>query len=84
MLTFDDVPSFHQPVVRRHQQDGIEFCINGFLPGFKFDITQTSDAGPIVIRQRFYFNNLDFLIPSGHAPRVVKVLPDARDVPERG
>ena len=83
VLTFDDVPSFHQPVVRHHQQDGIEFCINGFLPGFKFDVTRTSDAGPIVIRQRFYFQNLDFLIPPDHAPRTVKVLANARDVPER-
>ena len=83
VLSFDDVPSFHQPVVRHYQQDGIELCINGFLPGFKFDITRTSDAGPIVIRQRFYYQNLDFLIPPSHAPRTVKVLKDARDVPER-
>jgi hypothetical protein len=82
-LSFDDVPSFHQPVVRHDQQDGIELCINGFLPGFKFDITSTNDAGPIVIRQRFYYQNLDFLIPPGHAPRSIKVLKDARDVPER-
>ncbi len=83
VLSFDDVPSFHQPVVRHYQQDGIELCINGFLPGFKFDITRTSDAGPIVIRQRFFNQDLDFLIPPSHAPRTVKVLKDARDVPER-
>jgi hypothetical protein len=83
VLTFDDVPSFHQPVVRHHQQDGVEFCINGFLPGFKFDLTRTTDAGPIVIRQRFHLNKFDFLVPPDHAPRLVEVLPDARDVPER-
>jgi hypothetical protein len=83
VLTFDDAPTFHQPVVRHHQQDGVELCINGFLPGFKFDITRTSDAGPIVLRQRFTVPNLDLLIPPEHAPRIIKVLKDARDVPER-
>jgi hypothetical protein len=83
VLSFDDVPSFHQPVVRHDQQDGIELCINGFLPGFKFDITRTSDAGPIVIRQRLYYPNLDLRIPPSHAPRSVTILKDARDVPER-
>jgi hypothetical protein len=83
VLTFDDAPTFHQPVVRHHQQDGVELCINGFLPGFKFDITRTGDAGPIVIRQRFTVPNLDLLIPPAHAPRIIQVLKDARDVPER-
>ena len=77
-------PSFHQPVVRHYQQDGIELCINGFLPGFKFDITRTSDAGPIVIRQRYYYQDLDFLVPPSHAPRTITVLKDARDVPTAG
>ena len=83
VLTFDDVPSFHQPAVRLHQQDGVEFCINGFRTGFTFDITGTQDAGPIVMRRRFGSGTLDWLVPAEHAPRVVEILPDARDVPER-
>ena len=83
-LTFDDAPSFHQPTERHYKQDGVEFCINGFHKGFKFDLSRTTDAGPIVYRNRFYFQKLDWLIPATHAPRVVKVLKDAKDVTERG
>ncbi len=82
-LVFDDFPSFHQPTERHYKQDGVEFCINGFHKGFKFDLTQTTDAGPIVYRSRFYFQKLDWLIPATQAPRVVKVLKDAKDVSER-
>jgi hypothetical protein len=82
-LVFDDVPSFHQPVTRHDRQDGLELCINGFLPGFRFDITRTIDAGPIVLRQRYYYQNLDFLIPPSDASRIIQVLKDARGVPER-
>ena len=82
-LTFDDVPVFHQPAARHHLQDGVEFCINGYLPGFKFDVTRTTDAGEILIRSRFYFAKLDYLVPPEVAPRIVKILDDARSVPER-
>ncbi|MDE2507726.1 MAG: hypothetical protein KGM43_10980, partial [Planctomycetota bacterium] len=37
----------------------------------------------IVLRQRFYLKNLDKLLTTPHCPRVIKVLKDARDVPER-
>ena len=82
-LTFDDVPVYHQTVERHHQQDGVEIILNGFASGFKFDATITTDAGPIVIRQRFYFKNLDKLLTPEHCPRVIKVLKNARGVPER-
>jgi Right handed beta helix region len=83
VLTFDDAPSFHQPVGGHRQQDGVELCINGFPHGFTFDITRTIDVGPIVFRRRLDAGNLDLLIPADHAPRVVKALPNSRDVPER-
>jgi Right handed beta helix region len=83
-LTFDDAPAFHQPMARHPLQDGVEFSINGFMSGFKFDVTQTADAGPIVFRSRFSQTDLDLLVPPEHAPRVIKVLDDARAVPERG
>ena len=53
------------------------------MKGFKFDVTQTADAGTIIIRQRFFEKSFDLLIPPAQAPRIVKVLPDATDVPER-
>ncbi len=82
-LTFDDVPVFHQTLERHYKQDGVEMILNGFARGFKFDATITTDAGPIVLRQRFYLKKLDKLLTTPHCPRVIKVLKDARDVPER-
>jgi hypothetical protein len=82
-LTFDDLPAYFQPVIRRYKQDGVELCINGFSQGFKFDATQTTDAGPILLRSRFFFQKLDLLLPPERCPRIMRVLPNARDVPER-
>ena len=82
-LVFDDKVSFHQPVDRHYKQDGVEMCLNGFLTGFKFDATQTTDAGLVVMRNRFFFQKLDWTMPEGHAPRSMKVLDDARGVAER-
>jgi hypothetical protein len=83
VLRFDDVVTFHQPVERHFLQDGVEMCVNGFGEGFKFDVTRTTSHGDIIIRQRFYDHKLEQLLPAAHAPRVVKVLDNARDVSER-
>ena len=82
-LVFDDVVSFHQDINRHYKQDGVEMCINGFLTGFKFDATVTTDEGPLVLRNRFFHQKLTWSMPGSHVPRVMKVLDDARDVPER-
>jgi hypothetical protein len=36
-----------------------------------------------MVRRRFFYNNLTELTPAEHAPRVIKLLDSARDVPER-
>ena len=82
-LQFDDVVTFHQPVARHYQHDGVELILNGFGGGFKFDATKTADAGPIVLRSRFYAQKLDALLDPAQTPRSIRVLDDARDVPER-
>ncbi len=82
-LVFDDVVSFHQDVNAHYKQDGVEMCLNGFMTGFKFDASITTDAGPLVLRNRFFYNKLDWIMPETQAPRSMKVLDDARDVPER-
>jgi Right handed beta helix region len=82
-LQFDDKVTFHQPVSRHYQHDGVELILNGFGKGFKFDATRTSDAGPIVIRSRFYVQKLDSLLDPAQAPRSIQVLDDASGVPER-
>lgn len=83
ILRFDDVVTFHQPVERHYLQDCVEMCINGFGAGFKFDVTRTTDKGDIIIRQRFFDTKLEALLPADHAPRSIKVLDNAKDVPER-
>ena len=89
VLRFDDVVSFHQPVAKSHLQDTIEMSLNGFFDGFQFSISNFTDggeaAGPgaAIVRRRFFFNKLEDRTPADHAPRVVEVLPNAKDVEER-
>ena len=83
ILRFDQNPVFFQPVSRHYMQPCVEMCINGFGPGFKFDISKTTDAGDMIIRERFYFTKLAKLLPADHAPRVIKILDSAKDVSER-
>ncbi len=83
ILRFAENPVFFQPVSRHYMQDCVEMCINGFGPGFKFDIAKTTDAGDMIIRQRFYFSKFEKLLPVDHAPRVIKVLDNAKEVSER-
>ena len=83
ILRFARNPVFFQPVTRHYMQDCIEMCINGFGPGFKFDIARTTDAGDMIIRQRFYFSKFEKLLAADHTPRVIKILDSAKDVSER-
>jgi hypothetical protein len=82
-LVFDDVISFHQAIASHFQQDGVELCLNGFMTGFKFDATITTDAGPLLLRNRFFAEKLTWAMPEGPAPRSISVLDDAREVTER-
>ncbi len=84
ILRFAENPVFFQPVSRHYMQDCIEMCINGFGPGFKFDIAKTTDASDMIIRQRFYFSKFEKLLAAEHAPRVINILDSAKDVSERG
>lgn len=83
VIRFDDVVCFHQPVALHFKQDCVEMCINGFTKGFKFDVADTVDAGPMILRQRFFGEKLEMVLPRDHAPLSIKVLPTAKDVSER-
>jgi hypothetical protein len=83
VLRFDDVVTFHQPVSKSHLQDTVEIMINGFYDGFQWSVSRFTDAGPAMVRRRFFANHLEELTPAEHAPRVVKVLDSAMDVSER-
>lgn len=83
-IQFDDVVTFHQPVEFHYKQDCLEMCLNGFMTGFKFDISRTTDAGPMIIRQRFFGGkNSDAVLDPKHSPVVVKTLENSADVSER-
>ena len=83
ILRFDDVVSFHQPSNKSHLQDTMEMSLNGFFEGFQYSVSRFTDTGPAIIRRRFFFGKLERRLTAEHAPRVVEVLPNAKDVSER-
>ena len=84
VLRFCEVPTFHQTIATgTHLQDTVEMMINGFFPdGFQFSIGKFSTDGDQIVRRRF-FVNMQLNMPADVAPRVVKVLDDAKAVEER-
>ena len=82
-IVFDNVVSFHQPASRFYQGDSLQFCLNGFLTGFAFNLAQTVDKGPIFFRNRFFFQKMDLDLDPARAPRVIKKFATAKDIPER-
>ena len=82
ILRFCQVVVLDHPVSRAFLQDTVEMAINGFIEGFKFNITKTSDEGDVIQRQSWYGTPETRLTPAS-APRMVKVLDNARDVEER-
>jgi hypothetical protein len=80
---FDDTATFHQPVENGHLQDTLEVMFNGFQDGFQWNVARYADAGEAVVRRRFFFQNLTRVLPRDVAPCAVRVLDDARDLPER-
>lgn len=83
VLRFCKVINMTQPIPRHYQQDCVEMNLNGFADGFKFDFTKTLDHGNLLIRQRFFFQNLEKIIPDDVAPLSITTLDNAKDVPER-
>lgn len=81
ILRFDDVVAAHQPRSRAYQQDSAEVCVNGIMEGIKFNLANTTDAGPV--------NQIDGWNLKAHAldhkdsPLVVKWLENAEAVTER-
>ncbi|MEI8244005.1 MAG: hypothetical protein WCI17_12110, partial [bacterium] len=83
LLRFDDVVVF-DPAAATQNQDTLEMMINGYFPnGFQFCVGNFSADGGPIWRRRFYAPKLYLKIPAEVAPRVVKVLDNAADVPER-
>jgi hypothetical protein len=81
ILRFDNVVTFHQPVSKMYMQDSVELCLNGFMDGFKVMVSPTTDQGTAMRGEKFLGKS--DLVSEQHAPRVVKVLDDAKSVTER-
>lgn len=80
ILQFDDKPVFYQLV----QGQCVEMAINGAGDGgFQFVAYKNADGKDIVWRNRFFSGLPQTEFDPNHAPRIVKVLDDARDVTER-
>ena len=81
VLRFDDILTLHQPQSRAYQGETVEMCLNGTMEGSKFNISLTSDLGPV--------NKVDgwfqphYLLKQENSPLVIKVLDDAKTVTER-
>ena len=82
-IVFDDVATFHQPLERMYQQDGIEMGINSFLEGFKFNVAKTTDKGETVYRNKFVIAAMDRIYSPEQVPRSIKVYDSAKDIEER-
>jgi parallel beta-helix repeat protein len=82
-IVFDDVVTRHQPVANMYQQDGIEMAINGFMEGFKFNVSMTTDTGPAVFRNRFVVKGMDRIYAEAEVPRSVRFLSDSQEIEER-
>ncbi|MEI6519634.1 MAG: right-handed parallel beta-helix repeat-containing protein [bacterium] len=82
VIKFDNALTFHQSESGRHyQQDGIEFNIGTFWSGWKYNVTRLDWKNDIILRDRF-FGESRLLAPE-EAPRNIKILDNAIDVPER-
>lgn len=80
VLQFDDVPMFYSMVY----EDCVELAINGACgPGFQYICYKDAEGKDHVWRNRFFMAGSQKFIEPKHAPRIVKVLPDAQAVSER-
>ncbi len=83
VIKFDDVVTMHQPLAKHYLQDSVEFCINSFLHGFKFNVTRTQEHGDTVFRDRFFVTKFNKVYTAAEVPRAIRVLDNAADVEER-
>jgi len=81
---FDNVVTSHNPQQRAYLQDTIEMAINSCLQGMKFNFSLTSDLGQTIYADGGMGAEYHCTILSPeHAPRVIKVLDNAKAVSER-
>jgi hypothetical protein len=87
-IKFDDVVTMHQPLPKFFTHDALEMCINTYPSGFKYNVTRTSDHGDVIWRDTWRAGwspqlKLNQLLPADVAPRVIKVLDNAKGIEDR-
>ena len=81
VIKFDDLVTFHQTnLIAHYMQDGIEFNLNGYLEGWKYNVTRFRDGRNIVLRDR---RGSRSLLDEAIAPRVIEVYDNAELFEER-
>ncbi len=88
VIKFDDVVTMHEPLSKFFMHDTVEMTINTYPSGFKYNVTRTSDHGEVVWRDTWRANwapqlKLNQLLPPDVAPRVIKVLDNAKTIEDR-
>jgi hypothetical protein len=82
-IVFDDHVTFHQPLGKMYQQDGLEMGLNGFMQGCKFNVATTTDNGVTVFRNKFVVASIDRVFTGEEVPRSLKIYDDASQIEER-
>jgi len=81
VLRFDDILTLHQPESRAYMGETVEMCFNGTLEGSKFNISLTSDLGPVNCIDGWFRPSI--MLKQEQSPLVIKVLDNAKTVDER-
>ncbi len=83
VIRFDDILTTHQTTDKLYQQDCVEFAINSFTAGYKFNIGRTKDGQDVVLRDKFLGQPPVALLDPAHALRKIVILDNATAVEER-
>lgn len=82
VIKFDNVVTFHQDSNMHYKQDSTELAMNGgFMSGYKFSVTRTTDKGEIALAESFLLESA--FLDAAKVPRVIRVLDNAKEVDER-
>ena len=81
VLQFHDIVASRQPSWRAYLQDGFEMAITGVMEGVKFNLSRTTDAGPV-----YQIDGWDlkaYRLDQASSPLALKVLDNAAEAAER-
>lgn len=80
-LRFDNLVTMFQTRELFYKQDCLEMAINSFPSGIKLNVTKIRGMGDTIVRDGWFIKPKE--LDPATSPRVIKVLDNAKDVPER-